>query len=229
MGIDIGRTEKHFEWPGRPPALAQRRAFEHDRTGIGSSHVQICCVGTRIDPHAVVGPAKAGRLARFPAFHLYDAVIDIELEMLDEPVAHLSHRHTVAHRHGRSANEAFLSGEKQRAFDGASRRVGPIQHPDRLARFRSFLKQIEQRCDKGIDPTAKILKVEKEDIGGRHHLASRPAHFAVKAEDGNAISRIGLIRSLDHVVLLVALETVLRTESGGYVDLAAYQHIERML
>ncbi len=40
--------------------------------------------------------------------------------------------------------------------------------------------------------------------------------------------RIDLVPGLDHVVLLVALEPVLRTEGGGHIDPAVDQRVERM-
>jgi hypothetical protein len=44
-------------------------------------------------------------------------------------------------------------------------------------------------------------------------IGRRAAHFAVKAEHRDAISRIEFVGRLDHVVLLVALEPVLRPKA----------------
>ena len=53
------------------------------------------------------------------------------------------------------------------------------------------------------------------------------ADLAVEAEHRDFVDRIDEIRALDHIVLLVAAQAVLRTEGGGEAD-AAYgsQRIE---
>ena len=64
----------------------------------------------------------------------------------------------------------------------------------------------------------------------RQHLLGGSPHLAVQAEHGNAVHRIAKVRRLDHVVLLVAAQPVLRTESRGDVEAAnAAQRVERML
>ena len=82
------------------------------------------------------------------------------------------------------------------------------------------LEQVEQRRDEGVDAAAEVLQVEQEHVGRAHHLPGRTAHLAVKAEHRNAVGRIGLVRGLDHIVLLVALQPMLRAEGGGDVDAA---------
>src|SRR5690606_27039694 len=54
----------------------------------------------------------------------------------------------------------------------------------------------------------------------------RTPHFAVEAEHRDAVARIGLVRGLDHIVLLVALEPVLGAESAGHIDASGDQRIE---
>ena len=62
-----------------------------------------------------------------------------------------------------------------------------------------------------------------------HHRVGRPAHLAVQAEHRDAEGRIVEVGRLDHVVLLVAAQAVLRAERGGELDVAAGgQRIERM-
>src|SRR3546814_12904437 len=71
------------------------------------------------------------RSFRFPARHPDDAIIDVEIEVTDEPVPHLAHRQPVTHHHRPRADEAFPAGLQQRSLDGAPRRVRPIEHPHR--------------------------------------------------------------------------------------------------
>ena len=69
----------------------------------------------------------------------------------------------------------------------------------------------------------------EDDVERVHHRVGRPAHLAVEAEHRDAVHRIVEVRRLDHVVLLVAAQAVLRAERGGELDVAAGgQRIERM-
>src|SRR3546814_18717136 len=88
-------------------------------------------------------PAEAGAF-RIPARHPDDAIIDVEIEVTDEPVPHLAHRQPVTHHHRPRAAEAFPAGLQQRSLDGAPRRVRPIEHPHRLALLRPGLAEVEQ-------------------------------------------------------------------------------------
>ena len=146
-----------------------------------------------------------------------------------EPLAHLAHRHAVAHRHGRRADEALLSGNQQRAFHWTASRIGAVEHPDRFARFRRFFHQVEQGRNEGIDAATEVLQVEQEHVRRRHHLSGRPADFAIEAEDRDVVAGIGLVRRLDHIVLLVALQPVLRSERRCDIDPAFDQRVERMV
>lgn len=52
----------------------------------------------------------------------------------------------------------------------------------------------------------------------REHGVGRSTHLAIKTEDRNAERRINEIGRLDHVVLLVAAQTVLWTERCGHLQ-----------
>ena len=93
---------------------------------------------------------------------------------------------------------------------------------------RRFLEQVEQRGDEGVDPATQVLEVEQEHIGAGHHLAGGAAHLAIEAEHGDAIDGIGLVAGLDHIVLLVALQTMLWAEGAGDVHPGGDQCVERM-
>src|SRR5690606_21612606 len=167
-------------------------------------------VGARIDPNPTFGPAKTGPGFGEPVVHLDDAKSHIEAGGPDEPMAHLAHRQAVSHRHRPGANEALLPGKQQSPLDWSARGVGPVEHPDLLAVPRGFLEQVEQRRTEGVDSAAEVLQVEQENVGRVHHLAGGTAYLAIEAEQRNAVSRIDLVRRLDHVVLLVALYPMLR-------------------
>ena len=164
-----------------------------------------------------------------PADHFDHFEVNVDLEVVDEPFCHFSHRKTMAHHHRSGADETFLSRKKKRALDRAASRVWPVQHPDTLARSPRLLEHVEQCRDKGVDAATQVLQIEQEDIGARHHLSGRAANLSVEAEYGDPVLRVGFVRGLDHVVLLVAFQTVLRTEGGGDVHPAIDQRIERMI
>ena len=148
--------------------------------------------------------------------------------MIDEPTRHFAHGHAVTHDHLGRADKAFLPRAQECALDRAARGVGPIKDPYNLVRARCFLEQVKQRRHEGVDAAAEVLQVEQEDIGAVHHPLGRAAHFAIKAEDGNAVLRVDLVAGLDHVVLLVPLQPVLRPESRSDVHFAGNQGVERV-
>ena len=227
--VDVGRAEQ-FQRPRGAAPFRERRAFDHHRAGIGARHPQVRRVGAGIDPGALAErPAEARRGVGLPALHLDDAILDVELERLDEPRAQLAEREPVAHRQRPGADEALPAGAQRQAFDRPADGIGPVQHPHRFAVFRRRFEHVAQRGDEGVDAAAEILQIDEQDIERVHHRVGRPAHFAVQAEHRDAVHRIVEVRRLDHVVLLVAAQAVLRAEGGGELDVAAGgERIERM-
>ena len=172
------------------------------------------------------GQPKPGRRVGLPALHLDHAIIDVELEVVDEPVAELAERQAVAHRHRARADEAFPAGPQRQALDRAPGRIGPVEHPHALAMLGRGLEHVEQRGDEGVDAAAEVLEVDQDRVERAHRLAGRAANLAVEAEHRNAVDRIGEIVRLHHIVLLVAAQPVLRTERGGELDAGSGQRIE---
>ncbi len=159
-----------------------------------------------------VGQPKPGARIRFPALHFDHAIIDVEVEVLDEPVAELAERQAMAHRHGTRADEAFPPRTERQAFDRTSRGVRPVEHPDALAVLGRGLEHVQKRGDEGVDPAPEVLKVDQDGVEGAHRLAGRAPNFAVKAEHRDHVDRIGEVVGLHHIVLLVAAEPMLRAE-----------------
>ena len=161
--------------------------------------------------------------------HLDDAILDIELECLDEPRTQLAEREPVTHWQRSGANKAFPPRPQRQAFDRPADWIGPIEHPHRFPVLRRRFQEIAQRRDERIDAATQVLQIDENDIECAHHRISRLAHLAIQAEDRDAMHRVVEVRRLDHVVLLVAAQTMLRTERGGELDVAARgQRIERV-
>jgi hypothetical protein len=74
-----------------------------------------------------------------------------------------------------------------------------------------------------------MRQIDEQHIEAVHHRRRRAAHRAVEAEDRNVVHRIEVIRRLDHVVLLVAPQPVLRAERRGEAQAGeGRERIERM-
>jgi hypothetical protein len=92
------------------------------------------------------------------------------------------------------------------------------------------LEHVAQRGDEGVDAAAEVLQVHQQHVERVEHRRRRPPHLAVQAEDGNAVHRIVEVRRLDHVVLLVAAQAVLRAEGRGEPQVAERrERVERVL
>ena len=167
------------------PSL-KRRAFEHDRAGIVARHADVGRVGAGVDPDAVVGPAEARAVVGLPPFHRDDAIIDVQLEVIDEPMAELAQRQAVAHRDRAGADEAFPAGPERQPLDRAAGGIGPVEHPHRLAVLGRGFEHVEQGRDEGVDAAAEVLEVDQHRVEARHHLAGRAADLAVEAEHRDA-------------------------------------------
>src|SRR5450830_855594 len=87
--------------------------------------------------------------------------------------------------------------------------------------FRCRFEDVAQGRDKRIDSTAQILQIDEDHIECIHHRIRRLAHVSIKAEDWDAMYRIVEVRRLDHVVLLVATQAMLRTERSADLHVAA--------
>ena len=228
LRVDVGRTEQ-LQRPRRAAAFAERRSFQHHRPGIGARHVEVRGVGAGIDPDTLAErPAEAGRGIGFVALHLDHAIVDVELEMIDEPEAELAKCQAVAHRDWPCSDEAFPTGAERQSLDRPAGGVGAIEHPHALAVLGRGLEHIKQRGDEGVDAAAEVLKVHQDHVERAHRLTGGASHLAVEAEHRNAELRVGEVLRLHHIVLFVAPEAVLRPEGGGELEADRGERVERV-
>src|SRR4029434_8769315 len=95
--------------------------------------------------------------------------------------------------------------------------------------LRRPFENVTQRSDKRIYTATEVLQIDEENIEVIHHRRRRPAHFAVQAKDRNPVHRIVEISRLDHIVLFVAAQPMLRAKGRGEPDiLQRYQCVERV-
>ncbi len=104
-----------------------------------------------------------------------------------------------------------------------------IQDPHGLAALRALFQHVTQGGDERVDAAAQILQVDEQHVEAVHHRGGRTTHLPVETEDRNAERGIVEVGRLDHVVLLVATQAVLRPERRGQLHVAQRgQRIERM-
>ncbi len=226
LGLRYDWYTEQFERAGRPPALAQRRALEHHGSGIGPRHVDACGIRRRIDPRALGWPAEPGRGLGRPPLHHDHAVIDVEVEVADEPMAHFAQGQAVAHDHRPRPDEALPAGAQEIALNRAARRIGSIEHPHRFAMFGRGLEHVKERGDEGVDTAANVLEVDQYHIERTHRLAGRAADLAVEAEHRHLVGRVGVVGRFHHIVLEVATDAMLRPEHRRNIDSRRDQGIE---
>ena len=172
------------------------------------------------------GQPKPGRLVGLPALHLDHAIVDVEVEVVDEPLAELAERQAVAHRDRAGADEALPARTKRQPLDRSAGGIGPVEHPHALAMLGGGFEHVKQGRDVGVDAAAEVLQVDQDRVERAHRLAGRAAVLAVEAEDGDSVGRVGEVRGLHHIVLEVAADAMLGAEHGGHVQPGRGQRVE---
>src|SRR5215470_18930679 len=97
-------------------------------------------------------------------------------------------------------------------------RIRAIEHDEPLAELARGLHRHGHRVNERVDARAHVLKIEDQRIYVALHLLGRLAKLAVKRMGHNASARIAEALPLDHVVLRLAANSVLRPEKGRQID-----------
>jgi hypothetical protein len=100
----------------------------------------------------------------------------------------------------------------------ASDRVRPVADDHRHIVPLRCPQAVGHGVDVGVDPGADILKVDHDRVQAGEHLGGRLARFTVERVDGHLPSRVLGVGRLDHVLLQVRPEAVLRAEDGADPD-----------
>ncbi len=168
--------------------------------------------------------SEAGRVpvvAALPARHRdhvqRHAAPDVQLVALVHQSGQLGHREAVPGGHRVEADERAIGGVELGALDrGAPDRVGPVQHHDLLAQLRRRLHHVAHRVGERVDARADVLQVHHQRVDVGEHGGRRLARLAVEAVERKALP-LG-VPGLDHVVLVLAPEPVLRREERGHAE-----------
>jgi hypothetical protein len=112
-------------------------------------------------------------------------------------------------------------GNQHRPFDvDAANRVRPVAD-DRLDAVLAASRQaIRHRVDVGVDAGADVLKIDDEGVEPLQHGGRRLACLAVERIDRHASQVVARVRRLDHVLLEIRPEAVLRPENRAQYRIA---------
>src|SRR5215468_8746236 len=97
-------------------------------------------------------------------------------------------------------------------------RIWAVENDEPLAEFARGLHRQGHRVNESVNARAHVLKIEDQRVHVAQHLLGRLAKLAVKRMNHNASARIAEALPLDHVVLRLAANSVLRSEKGRQID-----------
>ena len=153
-----------------------------------------------------------------PSFKLDDGQSDIEPIFDDEHLSEFAHRQAVPHRDLGLPHKAPIVSLQQRPFHHiAPDRVGPIEHNDFDASLSTSLETIQHRPHKRVNSRADVLQVDDKMIEPVEHLRIRSALIRIETVHGRGKFGV-VVRSLEHVRLLLSPPTVLRRKNGGQLS-----------
>ena len=100
----------------------------------------------------------------------------------------------------------------------AANRVGTIADNHRQSAARRGTQAVRHRVDVGVDPRPDILEIDDEHVEPREHVGRRLTRVAVEREHRHLAQAVLAVRGLDHVVLQVRAEAMLRPEERRQRD-----------
>ena len=207
------RRAHHLERPRGAAPFRGECALEQHGAGIDHGGVERGHVRRGHDPR------RTGLVAEIrspPAVHGHHVEVGADAEVLVEEPRQLAHRHAVAHRDGVLPDERLEASRQERAFHcEATDRIRPIAHDDRHAVLAARDEAVGHGVDEGVDARADVLQIDDQGVEPREHLGGGLPRFAVERVDRHAPRVVVPVRRLDHVVLQVGPEAVLRPEDGA--------------
>ena len=109
----------------------------------------------------------------------------------------------------------------------AANRVGTIADHHRQSAARRGAHAVGHRVDVGVDPRPDILQIDDEHVEAREHVGRRLARVAVEREHRHPPPAVLAVRGLDHVVLQIRAEAVLRPEERRQRDVRIRRAADR--
>src|SRR5437773_1103948 len=187
-----------------------RRGKDPGKTGVGEEHAPPPSLHRHHGERAASGAAHPDAVGAPDG-----AAAAVGHAQVDER-GQLAERQPVAHGDGIETHERGVSGPDQVPLERlAAERIRPIEDDDLLAGGGAGLERERRRPLEGVDARPDVLELDEQQVDALQHLRRGRAGLRVEAVDRNAELGIDAVSRLDHVVLLLAGEAVLRPEEGA--------------
>ena len=222
-GVDE-RGAEQFERQGRAPPLGDVGPLPEYLAGIDQSGGKGGHVGRGEDP----GQAGVrGELAPPPPLHGHHFEVCADGHLLVAEQGQFAQGEAVAHGNGAAADKGGAVGPQQVALHQfAADGVRPVEDDHPAVGLGRGLEAVDHGPNKRVDAGADIDEINQQHIDVRKHERGRFAGLAVEGMDRQPGLRIDGVVRLDHVVLLFAVEPVLRRKQAGeLVRVGAAQEI----
>ena len=216
LAVDPRRPD-HLERPRRPTALGQHRSLEQHRARIDDRAVERRQIRRRNHP-GETGLVQVHR--PLPAVERDDLELGADAERVVEEPGELADRHPVAHRDRKLPDEGREGLAQPRALDRVAAdgiRSIADDHPDAVPRRGTHA--VRHGVDERVDARADVLQIDDQHVEPAQHVGRRLTGVAVEREDRDLAAAVAAVRRLDHVVLQVRAEPVLRSEERRQRDL----------
>src|SRR5213080_2515072 len=212
FGVDERRAED-FKWPCCAATLGNICSFKKTHAGINSGGVK--CWHVRRRHH----PSKAGLIKphrALPIFHRQDRQPAIGECFVSELPGQFADRAGMPNRNRMQANKRSVFRIEGWSFGcNTVDWVWSIKDQNRNSCFLTGAHTEIHRPNERVIARADILKINKEKIDIVQHFPSWLAMVAVETVDRNAEPRVLVAFPFHHVVLGLAMKTVLRAEESS--------------
>lgn len=101
-------------------------------------------------------------------------------------------------------------------------RIRPVADDHFFAELFCCPHAIRHRVDERVDAAADVLQIDDKGIDVLDHILRRFARFAVERVNGLACAFVDSVRCLDHVVLHIAANPMLRAKERCQLKFAAF-------
>ena len=154
-----------------------------------------------------------------PAAEGHDIERGADAERVVEQPGQLANRHPVTQRNRKLPDKRGIRRIEQVALDLLPPdRVRPVADDHVHTVTGGGAHAVGHRVDVGVDARPDVLQIHHEDVDASKHLRGRFARFAVERVHRQLTPRIARVRRLDHVVLQIRSQAMLRTEERGDGD-----------
>ena len=158
-----------------------------------------------------------------PFFHRDDMKIQRRIKLIFQITCNLCYCHTMTDRQGTLSDKRSECHIKHRPFRNyPAKRIRPVQNNNRFPRFHACLHAKFHCPNEGIIAGTDILHINCDHVNIFQHRRGRFACTAVKAVNRESGLFILEPSPLDHVILCLSANPMLRTKKRSKFELAAF-------